>query len=356
MLANLYTLKLSLASAVSQLIVYVACIGRVQLYKVLLSNCFYQVVWSLNYALIAYFTIIASDNRLHDNYSIVQTYLFAGFAGLIVILDAPSRLIPRISKSTRNPTYSKVMTLLGTFFLWLTFALTSAPIGKQNSDEPTFQIDSDMRTLFYPEGSLGMFFALSSSLLATVAVSILVQKEPFMHLSHFIGSAISGGIMFGPVANLSNNLAAPILLGAAAGTLSTLYHIFLLPRVNRRQLKDSLGLLGPFFIVPIVSCYVTTPLALYAYSRNQVQLIQLGYRPLNDSVAGHFYIYSIISTFLGMVAGMTVSAVFRWLGGNEDHFADRLNFLEAVSLHEFRLDYSEHSTSLATPSASGSEK
>jgi len=71
--------------------------------------------------------------------------------------------------------------------------------------------------------------------------------------------------MYGPVANFANNLAIPIFLGMGAGFLCTFYKSKLLPKINRKNMKDSLGLLGPFFICPILGNIVIAPIIIFCY-------------------------------------------------------------------------------------------
>lgn len=75
-------------------------------------------------------------------------YLFAGFAGLIVIFDVPSRTLVRPS-SKYQPCYPKTISVLGLFFMWMSFAITYSIIGQKDNKSTTNQLDI-YRLIFYP--------------------------------------------------------------------------------------------------------------------------------------------------------------------------------------------------------------
>jgi len=66
-------------------------------------------------------------------------YLFGGFAGLIVMFDVPSRTLLRPSQKYQ-PNYPKTLSLLGIFFLWMSFAITFSIIGRKDKKTTTNQL------------------------------------------------------------------------------------------------------------------------------------------------------------------------------------------------------------------------
>lgn len=128
---NYWNIKLCLCCAISQLIIYFATISRLQIYKIIVSNLFFLIIWSLNYALVTCMFTTSSEDRINDDFSICYVYLFGGFAGLIVVFDVPSKILVRPSE-TYQPKYPKSLSLLGVFFLWVSFAFTYSIAGRKD--------------------------------------------------------------------------------------------------------------------------------------------------------------------------------------------------------------------------------
>lgn len=89
---NYSNLKLSICCAISQLLLYVAVIGRMQVYKTILISFFFIFCWNLNYALCINLLKMSPDARFFDDYSISMVYVFGGCVTLLVALDVPSNL------------------------------------------------------------------------------------------------------------------------------------------------------------------------------------------------------------------------------------------------------------------------
>ena len=197
-----------------------------------------------------------------------------------------------------------------------------------------------------------MFFALSSSVLSTAATSIIFTKGNTLKLSDFLGSTISGAIMFGPVAGYTQNLSIPITLGIASGVLSTAYKCKILPLVNRKYLIDSLGFLGPFFIIPILGNFLVTPIVASIHSSASLITPQLYSTAIQKATSSYLLIFFLISSGLGVICGMMLSWVMRVFKGNENTYGDRLMFSQDLSLVEMKLDYEENSTDLFSSESS----
>lgn len=144
---NYWNMKLMLCCVISQLLIHFAAIGRLQIYKIVLSNIFFLIVWTLNFGLVSYIFSTSTEDRIQDDFNICFVYLFGGFAGLIVIFDTPSRIL--IKKSIKyQPFYPKIISVLGLFFLWMSFAFTFAIPGRKDNSS-TYDINNS-RLLFYP--------------------------------------------------------------------------------------------------------------------------------------------------------------------------------------------------------------
>jgi hypothetical protein len=89
---NYSNIKLSICCAISQLLLYVAVIGRMQIYKTILTSFIFIICWNVNYALCVSVLKTSPDSRFFDDYSISMVYLFGGCASLLVSVDVPSNL------------------------------------------------------------------------------------------------------------------------------------------------------------------------------------------------------------------------------------------------------------------------
>ena len=129
---NYWNIKLSLSCAISQLIIYFATISKLQIYKVVVSSLFFLLNWTLNFALVLSLFTTSTESRINDDFNICFVYLYGGFAGLIVVFDAPSKILVRSSESYQ-PKYPKSFSLIGVFFMWMSFAFTYSIIGRKDS-------------------------------------------------------------------------------------------------------------------------------------------------------------------------------------------------------------------------------
>jgi len=134
---------------ISQLLMYFAIMGRIQTYKVIVANLFFIFAWTLNYAIVTYLYTTAPDNRINDDFSINLTYLYGGMAGLVAILDTPSRLVAKIRSRRFHPAYPKILAAVGNIFLSLGFVFTHAIVGKKDNTA-AFTPLTDQRAVFMP--------------------------------------------------------------------------------------------------------------------------------------------------------------------------------------------------------------
>lgn len=184
-----------------------------------------------------------------------------------------------------------------------------------------------------------MFFALSSSVLSTAAVSIIFTPGNALKLSDLMGSTISGAIMFGPVAGFTQNITIPITLGIISGAISTFYKSKLLPIINKKYLLDSMGFLGPFFVIPVLGNFIVAPIIVGVYASSTKLPPQLYGTAILPKTASFVFVYFLVSAGMGMICGMMISWVMRVFKGNENNFGDRLMFSQDLSLIEMKLDY-----------------
>jgi hypothetical protein len=52
---NYWNMRLSLTCAISQLLIYFAATGRIQIYKIMIANFCFILIWTLNYGIVIFF-------------------------------------------------------------------------------------------------------------------------------------------------------------------------------------------------------------------------------------------------------------------------------------------------------------
>lgn len=122
-------MKLSVCCAISQLLVYVAAIGRMQVYKTIVVSIIFTIFWNLNYFLCLALLKLAPDSRFFDDYAISMVYVFGGCVALLASLDVPSDL--HLKKGHHSKAYPKICSFLGIFFIWLSFCCTNSITGSK---------------------------------------------------------------------------------------------------------------------------------------------------------------------------------------------------------------------------------
>lgn len=168
--------------------------------------------------------------------------------------------------------------------------------------------------MFYPEGSLNIFFALSSSLISTIGFSIVFGKKKKIDFSDLYLGSISGAIMFGPVASFVTNISAPIAVGIFSGLVSVFYRQKMMKKLNKKHIYDSLGLFGSVGIVSMFGVIAVSPLVIHTYYFNDVRSTPMGSISVKSpSEAPFIVIFAGISAGIGLVSGMINSTILRCL-------------------------------------------
>lgn len=125
---NYVNLKLALCCAISQLIIHISLIGKMQIYKTILTSIIFVAVWNLNYYLCLHLLNISPDSRFFDDYSISMVYIFGTVASLVMTFDVPSNL-HKLKSSKKHINFPKILSFIGVFFLWLSFSMTFSIVG-----------------------------------------------------------------------------------------------------------------------------------------------------------------------------------------------------------------------------------
>lgn len=118
---DLYNLKVAFANSISQLVVLLGVFGRLNIIQVVLNTILYNVAWNLLHFLCVLVQYNGPDSRVYDDYQIANVYLFAACYALVVSFFLKES--PR--KSFSHNSQSIILALVGTFFIFLSFCVTS---------------------------------------------------------------------------------------------------------------------------------------------------------------------------------------------------------------------------------------
>ena len=255
---DLYNLRFSLLCAVSQLVVLLGVFGRINFVQLIIFSLTYDLAWSLNNYAVFNIQGKSPDSRFYDDFQISTVYLFAACFGIFASVFLKK---PPIDSSYEHSNFSSMFALLGSFFIFFTFSGTSALFSMKTSPA------NSVRNYVWMEAILSTFFALSANVLSTAVITVALQGKFMIRWQVF--SVIAGGIVFGTAAQISLNIGAAIGCGSGAGILTILYFHIIQPRINRRRVIDSFGIIL-FFVVSIFSTLVVSTYILRVYYSNGI--------------------------------------------------------------------------------------
>jgi hypothetical protein len=320
---DLYNLKVAFANCISQLVMLLGVFGRLSMAQVAFNTIFYNIAWNLCHFLCAMLQMNGPDTRIFDDYQISNVYLFAACYSLIVGV-----LVPNYSrKALTHNSSSIVFALLGAFFVFLSFCVTSTlfPL-KFTPGQAEYP-----RSYIWQEGFISVFFALSGSVIFSCAGSIIfgAKKEPDGRVNRKIDvkdcvfGTITGGISFGAVAGTAVNIGAAIASGLFAGLFSSLAYRLIYKRINLNKLYDSYGVIN-ILMVSFFGTFAITPVILIAYYNLNWILTTLqvsnfdtvGLPLINSSIVGWVLIYVGISIGIGLVGGLMTGLFLRMISSD----------------------------------------
>ena len=303
---DLYNLRFSLLCAVSQLVVLLGVFGRINFVQLIIFSLTYDLAWSLNNYAVFNIQGKSPDSRFYDDFQISTVYLFAACFGVFASVFLKK---PPIDSSYEHSNFSSMFALLGSFFIFFTFSGTSALFSMKTSPA------SSVRNYVWMEAVISTFFALSANVLSTAVITVALQGKFMIRWQVF--SVIAGGIVFGTAAQISLNIGAAIGCGSGAGILTILYFHIIQPRINKRKVIDSFGIIL-FFVVSIFSTLVVSTYILRVYYSNGVIIPALatssspaGEAIPNREVAGWGLTYPACSMLIGAVSGLLLCLFLR---------------------------------------------
>lgn len=109
-----------------------------------------------------------------------------------------------------------------------------------------------------------ILFGIVGSIVGTFIGSALVGKGRVGYKEVLTGT-ISGGVVMGAAAPLVYNIGIIIMIGSVTGFLCGIYMRVLHVKINKNNVKDVLGLFGPFCISSLIGSLVIVPSALIVY-------------------------------------------------------------------------------------------
>lgn len=223
-------------------------------------------------------------------------YLFAVFFGIPFSCLIKKQALPEIHPRNEFNRLSLLLSQIGTGFIIAAFVFTSCYV-------------IDYKYYFSSTGDnisrFSILFGILGSIVGTFIGSALVGKGRIGYKEVLTGT-ISGGIVMGAAAPLIYNIGIIIMIGTVTGMLCGIYMRVLHVKINKNNVKDVLGLFGPFCISALIGSLVVVPSALIvSYNRGMsfpFANIQIPY-----SLAGYQLIYVGISAGIGLVGGLLTS-------------------------------------------------
>jgi hypothetical protein len=304
-----------MANAIAQLVTALALFGKLNPAQLVLNSLGFNFCWNLNYFLCAFLAIDSPDSRFVDDYQITTIYVFAACYGIIasLIIRQPATTTAVEFSSSSN---SAVTAHLGTFFLFLAFCSTTPFYTAKYTSSGS----ESERALIWQEAFISTFMALSASVIANYAGSVLLNHKAKLGIRGSLVGTITGAIIYGPVAGTCINIGAAIACGLIAGFVSAVFFEKIFPLVNGSTVKDSFGLIG-VLLVSFLGTFVVSPTVLKTYYNYSVDLqtlhpsnvVSSAYTVTNIDSVGWVLVYVGVSAGIGLIAGLIVGLIMKFI-------------------------------------------
>ncbi|XP_063078416.1 ammonium transporter Rh type C 1-like [Engraulis encrasicolus] len=134
------------------------------------------------------------------------------------------------SKHLMGSTYhSDVFAMIGTLFLWVFWPSFNSAI--------TDHGDGQHRTV------INTYLSLAATVLTTVAISSVFQKEGKVDMVHIQNSTLAGGVAVGTAAEFMLTPYGSLIVGSCCGIITTIGYIFISPFLEERlKIQDTCGI------------------------------------------------------------------------------------------------------------------
>ena len=151
-----------------------------------------------------------------------------------------------------------------------------------------------------------MAFGIVAGIIGSFVGSIIAGKGYLSPRIFSIG-LISGGIMSGVLAGEYNNLGISSMLGLIGGFIAGLFSTSVRSKINRNNIIDSQGVLGPVVVVCLVAAYIVAPCMLHQfYIRSGMHIITKGMPEDDWRVARYQLIYPSLTIAFAIITGLLV--------------------------------------------------
>ena len=111
----------------------------------------------------------------------------------------------------------------------------------------------------------------------------------------------------GSAAPVINNIGILIMIGSVTGFFSGIYMRTIHVRVNRNNVKDVVGLFGPFLIAAFLGSIVVVPAAIATYHNRGIGFPFDPSLSVPANLAGYQLIYAGLSAAIGLGGGLFAS-------------------------------------------------
>lgn len=114
-----------------------------------------------------------------------------------------------------------------------------------------------------PNALLNIYFALSGSIVSSVAVSCIFTGIVTLYSINM--AILSGVIQISIIATFIKTPYVAMLAGVLGGILTTVLSLYLLSRINSTYFRDSKGLIVLYLVNVIVCSFFLSPIVIKAY-------------------------------------------------------------------------------------------
>lgn len=278
-----------------------AFIGRLNLFQIVKFVVLYLMFWNLNYFLLIYFLVKGDFSEqpfapyFFDMFGTTFVYLFASMFALPLACSLRKQSIPEMHPRNTFNRSSLTLSQIGTGFIIVAWFFTSCGVINYK-----VYPDSMARSL----STLSTILGTISSMCCTYLTCLLLGGGRAGY-KHALLGAIPGGVVLG--AGIVENVGVVLMIGSVAGVLTGIYMNTIHKVVNRKYVKDVIGLFGPFFISALIGSVVVVPAVLtYYYNKNE------GFPfaptvPVPRNLAAYQLIYAGLSAGIGLGGGIVTS-------------------------------------------------
>lgn len=248
---NIYSLLQALYAISSVLISFGACIGKITPSSLIFMTIIQITCHSINY-------IILGDGilGLADIGGTYYDHMFGAYFGLAVsyILGMPKDDV------NDGGQVADVFSLIGTLFLWVYWP--SFVAGADTADS-----ESQHRAIVHT------ILALSSSTVCAFSATMILNNNNKFRPVDIQNATLAGGVAIGVVANLTLAPIDAILIGAAAGILSTFGYNIIQPYLEENNIiHDTCGVHNLHGLPSLVGAIASVILAAYKYDNTDTAI------------------------------------------------------------------------------------